>query len=578
MLALIRGDRVREPDDEPESQQRGRRLPSKRQPITNATTVMTSTAEGATGSERKGATIPCCVSSASRTAEPVAPKTTIWTKISGKPIMVGGRGIVGVEQELDGPDFVSPSVADAERFIDAFGERVREGQGSDGRGGSRRHEDRRVLRVSEPRILAIMGSGETAPTMAKVHRALFERLGPEPVPAVVLDTPYGFQENADDLSARTVRFFQESVGRDVTVASYRSRDVDAVTAATAVARIRAARYVMAGPGSPSYALRQWADGPIPAALADGLRTGGILTMASAAALTLGTVTIPVYEIYKVGADPTWLPGLDLLGPATGLRAAVVPHYDNAEGGNHDTRFCYMGERRLRTLERQLPPGTFILGVDSHTALLLDLDRRLAAVFGLGGVTVRVEGRSTVFPSGSEAGIDTLADVARELATGETVPVLWAPGADGATPLGLAGGLGPRVGAPIRDDMTDLEGAFVAALGRGDGRGAVAALLDLDSAIEARMRAGEDSPDLDNARSTFRALIARLGEAAATAGTDPRSTVEPFVEALLDLRARARDAQDWATADVIRERLIDAGVEVRDGAEHSSWVLAGPPTH
>lgn len=432
--------------------------------------------------------------------------------------------------------------------------------------------------MSEPRILAIMGSGETAPTMAKVHRALFERLGRETVPAVVLDTPYGFQENADDLSARTVRFFQESVGRDVTVASYRSRDVDAVTAATAVARLRAARYVMAGPGSPSYALRQWADGPIPAALADGLRNGGVLTMASAAALTLGTVTIPVYEIYKVGADPTWLPGLDLLGPATGLRAAVVPHYDNAEGGNHDTRFCYMGERRLRALERQLPPGTFILGVDSHTALVLDLDRRLAAVFGLGRVTVRVDGRSTVFPSGSEAGIDTIADVARELAAGETVGFEWAPGADGATPLALAGGPGPRVGAPIRDDMTDLEGAFVAALGRGDIRGAVAALLDLDTAIEARMRAGEDSPDLDNARSTFRALIARLGEAAATAGTDPRSTVEPFVEALLDLRARARDAQDWATADVIRERLIDAGVEVRDGAEHSSWVLAGPPTH
>jgi len=37
--------------------------------------------------------------------------------------------------------------------------------------------------------------------MAKVHRALFERLGPGPVPATILDTPYGFQENADDLSA-----------------------------------------------------------------------------------------------------------------------------------------------------------------------------------------------------------------------------------------------------------------------------------------------------------------------------------------------------------------------------------------
>ena len=238
--------------------------------------------------------------------------------------------------------------------------------------------------MSEPRILAIMGSGETAPTMAKVHRALFERLGPAPVPAAILDTPYGFQENADELSARTVKFFAESVGREVSVASYRSRDVDAMTAATAVARIRPARYLMAGPGSPSYALRQWAGGPIPPALATLLRDGGILTMASAAALTLGAVTIPVYEIYKVGEDPTWLQGLDLLGAATGLRAAVVPHYDNAEGGNHDTRFCYMGERRLRILEGQLPPDTFVLGVDSHTALVLDLDRGTASVSGLGG--------------------------------------------------------------------------------------------------------------------------------------------------------------------------------------------------
>ena len=432
--------------------------------------------------------------------------------------------------------------------------------------------------MSVPRILAIMGSGETAPTMAKVHRALFERLDPEPALAAILDTLYGFQENADELSARTVRFFAESVGRDVAVVSYRSRDVDAVTAATAVARIREARYLMAGPGSPSYALRQWADGPIPIGLAGRLRDGGIVTMASAAALTLGTVTIPVYEIYKVGADPSWLPGLDLLGPATGLQAAVVPHYDNAEGGNHDTRFCYMGERRLRVLEGQLSPGTFILGVDSHTALLLDLDRRSAAVFGLGGVTVRVDGRSTVFPSGSEVGIDTLAETARELAAGLPVKIDAKHGAGGPTRGDPAGA--PALGAPepLRDQMADLEGAFVVALGRGDGRAAVAALLELDSAMEARIRAGEDSPDLDNARSTFRALIARLGQAAETGGADPRAIVDPFVEALLTLRARAREASDWATADLIRERLTDAGVEVRDGAEGSSWVLAEPPPH
>jgi cyanophycinase-like exopeptidase len=417
-----------------------------------------------------------------------------------------------------------------------------------------------------------MGSGETAPTMAKVHRSLFERLGGEPVPAAILDTPYGFQENADEVSARTVRFFRDSVGHEVAVASFRSRDVDPVTTATAVARIRQARYVMAGPGSPSYALRQWAGGPIPAALADGLRDGGVLTMASAAAVTLGVVAIPVYEIYKVGAEPTWLPGLDLLGPATGLRAAVVPHYDNAEGGNHDTRFCYMGERRLRILERQLPPGVSILGVDGHTALILDLDEGTAAIAGLGAATVRVDGRSAVFPSGTTVTIDALADAARTLAEGGAV--------DTQTDERVAG-TGPRSGSrwgrtapvvePLRDEMADLEGTFIDALGGGDSQAAVAALLDLDAAIEGRIRAGEDSPDLDNARSTFRALIVRLGEAASV-GADRRSQLEPLVTVLLGIRARARAARDWETADLIRDRLTSAGVEIRDDAGDSSWVL------
>ena len=196
--------------------------------------------------------------------------------------------------------------------------------------------------------------------------------------AAIIDTPYGFQENADELSERTVRFFAENVGREFARRVLPvARDVDAVAAATAVARIRESATSWRGPGSPSYALRQWAGGPIPAALADQLRGGGILTMASAAALTLGAVTIPVYEIYKVGAAPIWLPGLDLLGPATGLRAAVVPHYDNAEGGNHDTRFCYMGERRLRHAGAGAARRRFVLGIDSHTALVLDLDARTA---------------------------------------------------------------------------------------------------------------------------------------------------------------------------------------------------------
>jgi cyanophycinase-like exopeptidase len=420
-------------------------------------------------------------------------------------------------------------------------------------------------------VLAIMGSGETAPTMAKVHRSLFDRFGEKGVPAVIVDTPYGFQENADDLSARTLEFFATSVGNPVEVASFRTRDVDALTQSTAVARIREARYVMAGPGSPSYALRQWAGGPIPDALAEKLAGGGILTLASAAALTLGLVTIPVYEIYKVGEDPRWLEGLDLLGAATGLRAAVVPHYDNAEGGNHDTRFCYMGARRLQALEATRPEGSFILGVDSHTALVLDLETGLASVAGLGGVTVRVDGRSTRFEPGAELAIEALGEAARGLAAGESAEAVLdaaLAGSDGAAATARRPGV-----APLRDEMTTLEGSFVAALDRDDVQDAVASLLELDSAIAGRVRAGEDSPDLDNASATFRSLIVRLGERAATGGRIPRETVDALVAGLLVVRETARANRDFATADLIRDRLTEAGIEVRDGADGSTWVLA-----
>jgi cysteinyl-tRNA synthetase len=229
----------------------------------------------------------------------------------------------------------------------------------------------------------------------------------------------------------------------------------------------------------------------------------------------------------------------------------------------------MGERRLQILEAALPAGTFILGVDSHTALVLDFEAGTASISGLGGVTVRVAGRSAVFPKGSLVALDALDAAARELAAGREFHAPREP----RRSRGAAGRQAPAA-LPLRDAMADLEGAFIEALGRHDARTAVAALLDLEAAISARVRSGEDSPDLDNASATFRALIARLGERAEAAVADPRETVHPFVEALLEVRARARAAGDWPTADLVRDRLAAAGVEVRDGPDGSTWLLAG----
>jgi hypothetical protein len=421
-----------------------------------------------------------------------------------------------------------------------------------------------VSSAALPRILTIMGSGETTPTMARAHRAVLDRLGERPVPAVLLDTPYGFQENADDISDRALDYFRETVGNPFTVATFRSADVDALARETAQVRIREARLVFAGPGSPTYALKQWAGTEIPRLLAAKLGQGGAVTMASAAALTLGRFTIPVYEVYKVGEAPRWLPGLDLLAPL-GLPVAVVPHYDNAEGGNHDTRFCYMGERRLRVLEAELPDEVFILGVDGHTALVMDLDAGSASVLGLGTVTVRKDGRSTVFPAGTELPIAEL--VAAASATG---------GGTAATQLPAAASVGVLAEAsssrPLREEVANLERIFQTSLDDCDAPAAVRAILALEETIQAWSRDTDQSDALAQARSALRAAIVCLGEMAVAGSRDPAEVVGPFVDALLAERLRARESRDWAAADAIRDRLLAAGVEIHDAPDGTSWEL------
>ena len=419
-----------------------------------------------------------------------------------------------------------------------------------------------------PRILTIMGSGETTPTMAKVHRLILDRLGERPVPAVVVDTPYGFQENAEDITARTVDYFRTTVGAPISVASFLSADADALTRETALVRIREARLVFTGPGSPSYALRQWAGSEIPRLLADKLARGGAVTMASAAALTLGRYTIPVYEIYKVGEAPHWLEGLDLLTPL-GLSVAVVPHYDNAEGGNHDTRFCYLGERRLAMLEGELPDDVFVLGVDGHTALVVDVDSGSATVMGLGSVTVRKNGRSTVFASGTEM---TIADLTAAAHGGGSTSSSRVTAAASVAPAVASATLADPPSGLLRDEVARLEAVFSNSLDECDAPAAVRALLALEETIQAWSHDTDQSDALATARSALRAAIVCLGEMAEVGSGDPADVVRPFVEALLAERVRARASREWAAADAIRDRLVAAGIELHDAPDGTTWEL------
>ncbi len=334
------------------------------------------------------------------------------------------------------------------------------------------------------------------------------------------------------MSTRIRQYFSSAVGRDVLPLPMRSADASASDVAATITALRTAEWVFAGPGSPTYALRGWQPHGIAPALLDVLERG-TLVFASAAALTIGSHTLPVYEMYKVGEDPTWREGLDVLAQATGLRAAVVPHFDNTDGGTHDTRFCFIGERRLQTLERRLPEDTFILGIDEHTGVRFDLDTNLVHVFGRGGMTVRMDGRVWVVPSGETVAVREVAD---------------------------------HAGARLTSIDTAPATAFTAEnvhalLDTGDVRAAVDALLALD--------------DLDRditTRSAVHSVVVRLGQLAANPRIDIESVVAPFIDVLIEARSLARRNGFWKEADAIRDRLTELHVRIADGPDGSTWQM------
>jgi cyanophycinase-like exopeptidase len=415
--------------------------------------------------------------------------------------------------------------------------------------------------------IVIMGSGETAPTMVKVHRGLIEQSGAGS--RAMLDTPFGFQANADDLTEKVQEYFADSVGTPLEVARWRRRDEPVADRERTLSLLQRASYVFAGPGSPTYALGQWQDTPVPRALVDVVSRGGTIVLGSAAAVTVGAFSVPVYEIYKVGEEPRWVPGLDLLGALAGIEAAVIPHYDNREGGRHDTRFCYLGEQRLEAMEAMLPARVGVIGVDEHTAVVVDVVERTATVHGAGGLTLRVQGVSQVVPAGESI---ALADLAGILSGdgGGSIAASLAPAADGveSEPGDAAG----EVATSLRATATDLKARFDACLADADADGALAACLDLEDAIHAWAADTLQSDDIDVARQALRSMMVELAGSAVLGLRDPRRILAPVVDVAIDARRRVREAKDYATSDAIRDGLAAAGIEVRDTPDGVTWDL------
>ncbi len=474
------------------------------------------------------------------------------------------------------------------------------------------------------RILAIIGSGETSPTMVTVHKDLLSRLGRRRPRALLLATPYAFQENATSVSARARRYFADSVGLEVCIVPGTSHNAGPEAAPPMIgepaggqgreaADIRSADWVFAGPGSPSYALAHWLTGPVGAALRERVLAGhGLTVLASAAAATAGQFALPVYEIYKAGGAPRWLAGLDLLS-TLGLKVAVIPHYDNAEGGHYDTRYCYLGERRLALMERELPSDAAVLGVDEHTALLIDLRTKDIEIRGRGGVTVRRAHGSMILPSGTSMSVADLRDIVLGAKPADSCAGARPARDSGPSGAGGSGVDGPGRGAggggdgrgrggeggsdsgeggngiggggsdgaladqaegdwpaPLPEIMAEAERGFGAAAGARDTSAMVGAILKLETAIRQWEADTDEDQGTEQARALLRSLVGRLGRAAQDGLADPRDRLRPAVEPLIALRNALRGEGNFAAADAIREALTAAGLDVSDTPDGTRW--------
>ena len=107
--------------------------------------------------------------------------------------------------------------------------------------------------------------------------------------------------------------------------------------------------------------------------------------------------------------------------------------------------------------------------------------------------------------------------------------------------------------------------------------AIAVLFDLSKALNAALdQAGLDQQSLDAAKAFLRdaagTVLGILPAGSETEGGSEgdASRLDGVMRLLLEIRAAARANKDFATSDLIRDRLQESGIEIKDTREGASW--------
>jgi len=266
--------------------------------------------------------------------------------------------------------------------------------------------------IKTPGIVALLGSGETSAAGGVVFEAVVRRLESRPIFGI-LETPAGFELNTHRVAGRVAEYLNTRLQNFqplIHLIPARKRNTAfSPDDPDICAGILSSNIIFLGPGSPTYTVRQLSNSLAWNYVQAKHRLGSSLTLASAATIALGCKALPVYEIYKVGEDPQWKPGLNFFAPF-GLFLVIIPHWNNSEGGTEvDTSRCFVGSQRFEMLMAQLEKNVTVVGLDEHSGLIIDMAGEVCQVLGKGEVHLVKNGVTQSFSNDTYFPINQLGD-------------------------------------------------------------------------------------------------------------------------------------------------------------------------
>lgn len=243
-------------------------------------------------------------------------------------------------------------------------------------------------KVPDKHFLILFGSGEIAPSSVEIYRQTFLQIGKKDLHISLITTPAGFQPNVELVYGEIKDFLLSSLPDfNLTIDILFANTKEDANDESLSSELDKADVIFLGPGSPTYAVKHLENTMLYKKIIERVKNRSTLILASAATIAFSRHALPVYEIYKVGEDLHWIPGLSLYQEIW-KEQSIIPHFNNTEGGiGLDTSCCYLGKNRAEKLFAMLTSNTPLLGIDEHTALIVDLATGDQEVRGKGKVHV-----------------------------------------------------------------------------------------------------------------------------------------------------------------------------------------------